>query len=168
MNTKVCKRCKIEKELNQFYNRNENRDGKSSKCNKCFYEIKKEYRLKHKEKHKEYTKNYNKQYFRQRLKKDPIFRMTCINRTLIYRALKGSKSKRSIEILGCSIEKLWQHLENQFTNGMTRDNYGKWHVDHIIPLASAQTIKDKEKLCHYTNLQPLWANDNLKKGSKIL
>mgnify|MGYP002132731409 FL=1 len=51
---------------------------------------------------------------------------------------------------------------------MTWDNYGDWHIDHIIPLNSAQTEEDLYKLCHYSNLQPLWALDNLKKGSKYV
>jgi hypothetical protein len=51
---------------------------------------------------------------------------------------------------------------------MTWENQGKWHIDHIIPLSSAKTEKEMYKLCHYTNLQPLWAFDNLSKGSKIL
>jgi hypothetical protein len=53
---------------------------------------------------------------------------------------------------------------------MSWDNYGfyGWHIDHVIPLSSAKTEEEVYKLCHYTNLQPLWAEDNLKKGSKII
>jgi hypothetical protein len=50
---------------------------------------------------------------------------------------------------------------------MTWDNYGKWHMDHIYPLSLAKTTEEIEKLCHYTNLQPLWAVDNIRKGNKI-
>jgi len=57
-------------------------------------------------------------------------------------------------------------LEHQFKEGMNWDNQGKWHIDHIIPLSSGNTEEEIIKLCHYTNLQPLWAIDNMKKGSK--
>ena len=61
-------------------------------------------------------------------------------------------------------------MESQFTDGMTWDNWGKygWHVDHKVPLSSAKTPDELIKLCHYTNLQPLWAKDNLSKGAKII
>jgi hypothetical protein len=49
---------------------------------------------------------------------------------------------------------------------MSWDNYGEWHVDHMMSLAMAKSKHEAEKLCHYTNLQPLWAKDNLKKGTK--
>ena len=65
---------------------------------------------------------------------------------------------------------LKDHLEKQFTSGMNWNNntlHG-WHVDHIIPLSSAKTLDDVERLCHYTNLQPLWAKDNILKSDKII
>ena len=72
--------------------------------------------------------------------------------------------------MGCSIESLISHLESQFKDGMSWDNYGYygWHIDHIIPLSSVSSEDEVYKLCHYTNLQPLWAEDNLKKSNKIL
>jgi hypothetical protein len=51
---------------------------------------------------------------------------------------------------------------------MSWDNYGSWHIDHIIPLSSAKNIEEISKLCHYSNLQPLWASNNLSKGNKII
>lgn len=70
-------------------------------------------------------------------------------------------------MVGCSFKELMVHIEKQFTEGMTWGNHGKWHVDHIIPLSSAHTEKEIYKLCHYTNLQPLWAFDNLSKNDKM-
>ena len=60
------------------------------------------------------------------------------------------------------------YIQKQFTEGMTFENYGSWHLDHIKPLALAKSEEDVILLNHYTNFQPLWAEDNLKKGSKIL
>lgn len=84
----------------------------------------------------------------------------------------GTKSE---EIVGCTLEELRQHIESQFTEGMSWDNYGEWHLDHIKPLSSFNIV-DEEKLCinideakkanHYTNLQPLWAADNMKKSNR--
>ena len=78
------------------------------------------------------------------------------------------KKGKTLELLGCSIPELKIHLEKQFKNGMNWDNYGKWHIDHIIPLSKFDlfNIKEQKKACYYTNLQPLWAKDNLKKGNK--
>ena len=63
---------------------------------------------------------------------------------------------------------LKEHMERQFIKGMNWENRDQWHIDHIIPLATAQCEDDVIRLNHYTNLQPLWAEDNLSKGSKII
>jgi hypothetical protein len=80
-----------------------------------------------------------------------------------------SKNNSTFSIIGCSPECLKEHLEKQFKEGMTWDKLGKQiHIDHIIPLSSAKTEEEVYKLCHYTNLQPLWAHENLSKGNKII
>jgi len=73
-------------------------------------------------------------------------------------------------LIGCSPEFLKEYLEQKFTEGMSWENYGLygWHIDHVIPLSSVDTEEEIYKLCHYTNLQPLWAEENLKKSNKIL
>jgi len=58
-------------------------------------------------------------------------------------------------------------IESKFTDNMTWENHGKWHIDHIVPISSAITMAELEKLFHYSNLQPLWAKDNLAKSDKI-
>jgi hypothetical protein len=80
------------------------------------------------------------------------------------------KTNKTFEIVGCTPEFLKEHLEKQFKEGMSWENYGLygWHIDHIIPLSSSKTEEKIHQLSHYTNLQPLWAEDNLKKGNKIL
>jgi hypothetical protein len=69
--------------------------------------------------------------------------------------------------LGCTYAEAFEHLSKQFTKGMTWDNYGEWHIDHYIPLSSAKNESELKKLAKYTNLQPLWAEDNLSKGATI-
>jgi len=73
-----------------------------------------------------------------------------------------------MRLVGCSMEQLRKHLEEQFAAGMSWENYGKWHMDHIKPCASFDLSREAEqhKCFHYTNLQPLWAKDNLRKSAK--
>jgi hypothetical protein len=114
---------------------------------------------------------YFKKYRKTRRKKDPIFvmRLRLTNRILNFlQRRQSSKISKTQEMLGCDWSHLKAHLESKFTDGMSWENRGLWHVDHIIPLASAKSIEEVVRLCHYTNLQPLWAEDNLKKGSKII
>jgi len=84
------------------------------------------------------------------------------------RKKKFSKTSKTENILGCSFEEFFTHIESQFIDGMSWENRSLWHIDHIIPLATAKTEEEILRLNHYTNLRPLWALDNLKKGSKIL
>jgi len=84
-------------------------------------------------------------------------------------ALKGAgKTKRTLHLVGCTIPELRAHLEKQFKPGMSWDNYGQWHVDHRVACQSFDLTKpDEQRRCfHYTNLQPLWADDNFKKGQR--
>lgn len=94
-------------------------------------------------------------------------------RTRISYAFKNKKfikEDETIKMLGCDFEFLIKHIESLFTSGMNWNNYGiiGWHIDHIIPISSGKDYKEMCKLNHYTNLQPLWAVDNIKKGNKIL
>ena len=90
--------------------------------------------------------------------------------TAIYMAFRKNgykKSSKTEAIIGCSMEDFRNHIASLFQEGMSFDNYGQWHLDHITPLATASTEEDVLRLNHYTNLRPLWAIDNLKKGSKV-
>jgi len=101
--------------------------------------------------------------------KDPFFAFKESIKTLIIMSIRArgwSKQTKTAQLLGCSFEELKLHIEKQFTQGMTWENRGEWEIDHIIPCARATTPTEFEKLQHYTNLQPLWAVDNMKKGSK--
>ena len=137
----------------------------------------KEYNLKNKEKRKQWrlnnkekSKKYQNKYYKKKIKIDPNYKLIKNMRTRIWFALKRKyKSKSTIKLLGCSIEECWQHLESKFQPGMTKENYGQWHVDHIRPCVSFNlTDPEQQKICfHYTNLQPLWAADNIRKKDKI-
>lgn len=86
-------------------------------------------------------------------------------------ALQGTaKSEATIKMIGCSVERLRQHLESLFQDGMTWENYGLrgWHIDHIRPVSSFDLSlpEEQQKAFHYSNLQPLWAEDNMKKSDR--
>lgn len=79
---------------------------------------------------------------------------------------KYSSTDRYIDLLGCTIREFREYLRSKFKVGMSFNNYGEWQIDHIVPLVTANTIEEVDRLCHYTNLQPLWAEENMAKGSK--
>lgn len=125
----------------------------------------KEWKIKNKEKMKLIRQNkYNN---------DIEYRLTLLLRSRMKHALKGKlKIETTKNLIGCSMEQLKKYLENKFLIGMNWSNYGRngWHIDHILPCASFDlTDPAQQKICfHYTNLQPLWAEDNLKKHCKII
>jgi hypothetical protein len=99
---------------------------------------------------------------------DPVWRVRRCLRKRIWDAVRGraGKSARTMELVGCSAPELIAHLEKQFSPGMSWENYGKWHVDHKKPCSAFDlTDPEQQRLCfNYTNLQPLWALDNIRKG----
>jgi hypothetical protein len=137
-----------------------------------------------KEKNKELVRKIQKQYrsinkekldkynveWKRKNKNNVQYNISCNLRRRLNKALnRNYKSGSAVRDLGCSIDELKIYLESKFQSGMNWDNYGLygWHIDHIKPLASFD-LTDRNQLleaCHYTNLQPLWANDNLTKGS---
>jgi len=108
-------------------------------------------------------------YKKEKRAKDDKYRIKGNLRSRLNKAITGNyKTGSAVADLGCSIEELKKHLESQFQPGMNWDNYGLhgWHIDHIKSLASFDLSNPDEakKACHYTNLQPLWAEDNWSKG----
>ncbi len=84
-------------------------------------------------------------------------------------ALKADKTDRSIEYLGCTIAEFKQHIESQFKEGMTWKNHGEWHIDHIVPIKyDNPTLEQVIERLHWTNTQPLWANENIVKGNRYV
>ena len=112
-----------------------------------------------------------REYVARKRAADPQYKLRASLQCRISKAIrraKGLKSWRTEELLGCTVAQARQHLESLFQPGMSWDNYGDWHIDHIRPCDSFDlTDPEQQKQCfHYTNLQPLWAEDNLKKGAK--
>jgi hypothetical protein len=203
---KKCTKCNKEKSLNQFHISKGFADKHNNWCKNCMSDYHKRYRLnpevkekelvngrkyfllnrkkcllkslKWKRKNKDKMREYRRKWCSLKQKTDIDFKMLHNLRSRILQALKkGWKSGFAIELLGCSIEQLKQHLESQFTKGMNWKNYGtgwngngmkQWHIDHIKPCASFDLSKSEEqrKCFNYKNLQPLWAEDNLNKGAK--
>ena len=119
---------------------------------------------------KEQRKKYAREYVRNRYKIDPLFKLKCNLRTRTNCAFKNkgySKNTRTHVMLGVDWKVCKASIERKFTTGMSWDNYGEWHMDHIIPLSFAITNEHLKELCHYTNLQPLWALDNFIKSDSI-
>jgi hypothetical protein len=93
--------------------------------------------------------------------------LRCATKRIAY--YSGAKKKfPTVKLLGCSFKEAKEYLESKFKDGMNWDNFGKWHIDHIRPLASFDLTDVNQQLIagHYTNLQPLWASENISKGSK--
>ena len=190
---KKCVKCGIEKELTEFHKHKKQKDGLRTRCKTCrkedyqdnrenILEQQKEYYKNNRESRLEYVKEYQKnnkeklmqyqlEYQKERCQNDPTYKMIRNYRKRTreaYHKASAIKTQGTMELLGCSGEQLKEHLEKQFQPGMTHENYGEWHIDHIRPCSSFDLSDPKqEQACfHYTNLQPLWAQHNLSKGAK--
>lgn len=118
---------------------------------------------------KEKISETNKAYRKRQLESNVQYKLAHALRKRLHLAVKHEfKSGSAVTDLGCSIQELKIHLEKQFQPGMTWDNWSQtgWHIDHIEPLSSFDLTNREEllKACHYSNLQPLWAKDNLRKN----
>ena len=108
-------------------------------------------------------------YYSNKLKTDDLFKLKHNIRNHTKRTFKRigkNNPTDTLTLLGCSWEEAKAHIESKFVEGMSWSNHGEWHIDHIIPIASATTIEEVAKLNHISNLQPLWALDNLRKGAR--
>lgn len=120
-------------------------------------------------------REWRKQRYHQRIKNDPNYRLRHRMRNRIKEALRkhyGAKAFATMELIGCTVDHLRNHIEALWKDGMSWDNYGfwhgQWHLDHIKPCAAFDlTDPEQQTACfHYTNLQPLWAMDNWRKGAQ--
>jgi len=167
-------------EYQKQYN-NQNRD----RINKNRRRDNQKYYQKNKDKILEQQKQYHKQYWQSNKEKlliytkeynkirkflDINYKLACNLRSRLSIAVKhNQKVGSAVADLGCSIEFFKSYIEQKFQTGMSWENYGEWHLDHIIPLASFDLTNTEQFLnaCYYTNYQPLWAEDNLKKYNKM-
>ena len=198
---KTCSKCNISKPLSEFYFRKDyNCHRKECKeCHYKIQRIRlvknkdkvSLYHKQYRELNSNHLKERSKQYYlinndiikrRSRLykptyrikhKNDPLYKLTKNLRCRLRSALnkRSHKVNKTLDLLGCTPAELKIHLENQFTSGMSWDNYGikGWHMDHIIPCSFfILTDYQEQKFCfHYTNIQPLWWYDNIEKRDKI-
>jgi hypothetical protein len=152
----------------KIYNKKYNQENKE-KSKKYRQENKEKiaaYYKRHYQENKERINAHNRKY----INSTPIIKLRTNIRCRVGNFLnnKGFKKKgRTEEILGANWKTVELFIEAKFVDGMNWDNKGEWHIDHIIPLSSAETEQEIIKLCHYTNLQPLWAFDNLSKGNSL-
>lgn len=195
---KTCNKCSVEKSILEFEKRSAFKDGYDCSCKECRRGIKtftnkkcntcnsvytcepyKSTKQKIK-KCKSCTKERNNNYRREYVKKNKAsWAVRNVISQSFIRAFKGQykKSDRTEELLGCTIQEAINYIETTFKEGMSWENHGRckdgscenvWHIDHKIPLDSAKTEEELVKLCYYTNLQALWAFDNLSKNSQII
>jgi hypothetical protein len=161
---------KLNKKTREWYEKNSE---KSCQQKKEYYVKNRELVL---ERSKLWVKNNRDKvnnYVKRKKEKTPLFKVELNIRSRMAQYLKQkniTKRNKTYDIVGIDINGLKKHIEEQFENGMTWENYGMygWHIDHKIPLCSAANENELLKLFHYTNLQPLWAEDNLKKNGKLL
>lgn len=188
MKLKVCCKCGKEKLLEEFPKDKNRPDGYYVYCKGCrkvIYQSKSILVIEKSKKYYQDNKEINHQkildrnrlwrkknpnYTTDRKKIDPKFKLIKNIRRRLKRFLESNKlTKRNstIYLIGCSPTDLKKYIEKKFVGDMSWENQGLWHIDHIVPLSSAKSEEDLIQLCHFTNLQPLWAEDNLKKSNKL-
>lgn len=188
-----CNKCKSVKYINDFGKDKTNAYGFEPVCKECRKnaatkrrlenpERVKEIRRRSRNQHAEYSRAKKKEwdennrdhineYKRSKYANDLEYKTQILCRSLVRRLFKTTgvkKCEKTEVVLGYSHKDLKDHIESQFKDGMTWNNYGEWHIDHIVPISSAKTLAEGIELSQLSNLQPLWAEENLSKGSKLL
>ena len=173
---KNCPKCLENKELHMFAKDKNRRDGLYPCCRPCDSARRdskkvRETNRRWRETHPEEARVYKREYLANRRATDVLFQIKELLRSRLRNALQGKKkSDRAMNLVGCSAEDLKAHLESTFQEGMTWDNQGEWHIDHILPCV-AFDLEDpvEQRACfHYRNLQALWKVDNSRKGSRYI
>jgi hypothetical protein len=193
MEKKICSKCKEEKEVCEFGKDSRYLSGLKSICKQCnrdyskqkyqlkrdkILEQKKLYYIENKEEILKTHKEYREVNIEKIRKRDTNYKKIKRQTDVLYKLRHNIRIRTkqyllsentTFNLIGCTPEELKTHIEGLFTDGMSWENYGTygWHIDHIIPLSFGKDNNEIIKLCHYTNLQPLWSEDNLKKSNKL-
>lgn len=193
--TKTCSKCKLEKELSDYPKDKYTKDGYTPSCKVCRYTKTNQWAKDNYQENKEQVLQKNSNWRKENWEAVYKQRMSSgshrksmnrwyhnkgkhniqhvlkerLRQRIRNTVTKGYKSTSSIKLLGCNVTFFKEYLQHQFLENMSWDNYGEWHIDHIIPCDSFDlTILEEQAKCfHYTNCQPLWAKDNLIKGNKL-
>lgn len=173
---KTCTRCYSSKPITDFVKNKAIRGGRLNQCKSCRSKARKPQKTNSEANRAWFQKNKEKVKLERRTRyaNDINFRLSCNLRNRLGKMMRGRiKNGSAVKDLGCSIEDLRAHLEKLFKPNMNWQNYGfgegKWNIDHIIPL-SKFNLKDRNqflKACHYSNLQPLWHVENIRKSDII-
>lgn len=179
---KICAGCGLSKPLSEFSAERRVNDGCKSRCKPCLAaeargkrnEYFREFHRKNKERRNAWMRdNFDRLTWQRDRRKDPRHRIDGAMGMRLHSAIHHKKGGRKWSaIVGYSRDELIEHLSKKFQPGMSLENYGEWHIDHIRPIASFNYVDDKDpeflKCWTLENLQPLWAIDNLKKSDRIL
>ena len=170
----TCLTCEAER-TKELYE--QNREFHINKSKKYYHNVGKHNPANKQKKAEWFQKNKKKvvaqqqEYKRNRKKVDPFFKMkTQICKTISNSFIRKNFTKNSKTgiMLGCDWHFFKTYIEGKFTEGMNWGNQGEWEFDHIIPVSLAKNEEELIKLNHYTNFQPLWAEENREKGNKLL
>jgi len=162
----VCKKYKATEK--DFHRKRRNKRGWSGRCIDCNRKLM-GYNKRKPSKYLDSNGKYDRaKYLRERRKNDLSFRIKCNLRSKISSVIKGAQSKSIELLLGCSVDQWKKHIESKFQDGMSWDNYGEWHIDHIVPCDwfDMDSIMDRLLCFNYKNTQPLWASSNLSKSNR--
>lgn len=172
---KSCRTCQQTFSLEFFAKDKHKKDGHANACKKCRKEHTRTYRARNPEIYKALDAEYRRanrssvNNWHRTYNQDPLNKLRKNLRNRLTMAVKnGQKAGSAVQDLGISINELKSYIEAKFQPGMTWDNWGEWHIDHVKPLI-AFDLTDREQVlvaCNYTNLQPLWARENLSKGGR--
>lgn len=171
INSKVCSVCGIDKPLEDFPKRKDSVFGYRNECKSCKSGFEKIYKKDYRQENKKILRKKDLIYRKERAERDDLYKATLIARTVIRKAItRGGykKNSRTENILGCDYLTFKQHIESMFVDGMSWQNRHEWHIDHIIPISSAMDESHLLRLNHFTNLQPLWIQENLIKSNTIV
>lgn len=179
---KKCNSCKTEKDITEFNRDSNSRDGHRNECRAChkiqnarWYDKNRELLLprnrKWKHENRDKTLAATKRWQKKQFETNSNYALAHSLRTRLNMAIKNNfKAGSAVRDLGCSIEEFRKYIESQFKPGMSWDNRGKWgevwHIDHIKPLNKFDLTNREQfmEACHYTNMQPMWALDNIIKS----